>query len=162
MILAPSSVGAKLRRMAYEIYEANYGQDSLVLVGVDKRGGFLAKAIGGILEEISPLSIRLLAAPKDENGAVGLEGEGLEFEIGGKPVVVVDDVLYSGHTLFNAVAKILAFQPSRIQSAVLIDRGHRNVPVTHDFVGMLLATSLKQHVSVEILEDESSATAYLI
>lgn len=160
-ILGASAVKAKLRRMAYEVYESNFGKKSLLIVGIDKRGGYLAGEIAGFLREISPLDIALLNAKKQGGGKVLLEGEDLEGMIKDKQVVVVDDVLYSGGTLFNCVAQILAFGPAKVQTAVLIDRGHRSLPVTHDFVGMLLATTLKQHVSVEVLEDQTSAIAYL-
>lgn len=160
-ILGASAVKAKLKRMAYEVYEANFGKDSLVIVGIDKRGGFLAKCIAELLKEISPLAVEMTFAKKIGGGRVRLEGEKLSNVLTGKTVLVVDDVLYSGHTMLNAVAEVLSYSPAKVQTAVLIDRGHRNVPVTHDFVGMLLATSLKQHVSVEVQESKASATAYL-
>lgn len=160
-ILGASAVKARLRRMAYQIYESNFGQERILIVGIDKRGGFLARQIADLLTEISPLRIDFTSALKVQGDqAIQLDEQAPEL-IKGCPVVVVDDVLYSGKTLFLAIAEVFAHAPKRIQTAVLIDRGHRNLPVTHDFVGMLLATSLKQHVSVEISSSDSSATAYL-
>ena len=79
----------------------------------------------------------------------------------GKSVVVVDDVLYSGNTLLNVIAPLLNFQPSKIQTAILIDRGHRTMPVFSNIVGIELATSIQQHVFVEVNEQEGSAVAWL-
>lgn len=161
MILGAPAVRARLRRMAYQIYESNYGQEEVTIVGIDDRGGFLASQMATILQEVSPLKVSLIRASKVNNDtAIALE-VGAADSITDRPVVIVDDVLYSGRTLFLTVAEVLAFQPRRVQTAVLIDRGHRNLPVTHDFVGLLLATSLKQHVSVEISPADASAKAYL-
>ena len=158
-ILDASDARAKINRMAYEIYESNFGESALIVVGLNQRGAFLADLLAEQLKKISALEvIRMNAHRKTDR--VQLE-EGTKVEIKDHPVIVVDDVLYSGTTLFLAVAAVMAHQPKRVQTAVLIDRGHRNLPVTHDFVGMLLATTLQQHVSVEIAEEETSAIAYV-
>ncbi len=162
-ILSSSAAKARLRRIAYEVYEANYENDELVILGIDVRGGYLAEQIQKLLTEISPITTHLITAKKDEQaGEIIIEENNAKAIIAGKAVLIVDDVLYSGRTLFHAIASVMEHSPAKVQTAVLIDRGHRNVPVTHDFVGMLLSTSLKQHVSVEISPDTHSATAYLI
>ncbi len=162
-ILSPGAAQARLRRIAYEVYENNFGEEDLVVLGIDDRGGFLARELADLLTDISPLKVMLLEARKqDDSGTVALLNEDAPANIKGKVVLIVDDVLYSGKTLFHAIAAVMQYEPARVQTAVLIDRGHRNVPVTHDYVGMLLATSLKQHVSVEISRENSTATAYLL
>lgn len=158
-ILDAADAKAKIKRMAYEIYESNFGSSELVVVGLNQRGAFLADLLSEQLENISPLKVARLNAHREQE-TVRIEGNPAEA-IKACPVVVVDDVLYSGKTLFLAVAAVMAHQPKRVQTAVLIDRGHRSLPVTHDFVGMLLATTLQQHVSVEIAEEQTSAIAYV-
>lgn len=161
-ILASGAITAKLRRMAYQIYEKNFGQTGVVLVGIDQRGGFVAQQLAGYLNEISPLKVDFLRLKKAEEGR---PMEFVESEVAGlmreRVAVIVDDVLYSGYTMLQAVATVMEAGCANIQVAVLIDRGHRNVPVTHDFVGMVLATSLRQYVSVEVDEDQAKAAAYL-
>ncbi|MEL7534854.1 MAG: phosphoribosyltransferase family protein [Bacteroidota bacterium] len=165
-ILGQKEIDARIRRMAYEIYETHYQESQVFLIGIDQRGGYLARQLTGILKDISPLEIILVPAKLDRAQgphAIGIELEGIEAEeFRGKPVVVVDDVLYTGTTLLNVVAILLQFAPGKIRTAVLIDRGHRNMPVSADFVGLELATTIQQHVSVEMKEDESSAEAFLL
>lgn len=162
-ILSSSAARARLKRIAYEVYEANYGNEKLIILGIDHRGGYLAEQLANILKEISPIEVILMMADKMENpDKVVIRDANAETAIRGNSILIVDDVLYSGKTLFNAIAAVMYCQPSKVQTAVLIDRGHRSIPVTHDFVGMLLSTSLKQHVSVEISPETLSATAYLL
>ncbi|HHG83179.1 MAG TPA: phosphoribosyltransferase [Bacteroidetes bacterium] len=159
-ILGGSAVKGILRRMAYEIYEKNFDQKKLVIIGIGKRGGYLAQQILEILKEISPLDLQLFLAAKTEGDGIALLKEAID-SISGEPILIVDDVLYSGITMFHALAAVMNCNPLAVQIAVLIDRGHRSVPVSHDFVGMELATSLKQYVSVEISAAEQKANAYL-
>ena len=162
-ILGSGAARAKLKRIAYEVYEANFGLEELVIVGLNNRGASLSTQLAEMLTEISPIKVlSLRARMNDETDSVSLLDEDATSVIKGKVVLIVDDVLYSGRTMFRAIASVMEHSPSRVQTAVLIDRGHRNIPVTHDYVGMLLATSLKQHVSVEISPDDAAATAYLL
>ena len=163
-ILDPSAIEARLKRMAYEIYEANYGESELIIIGIDERGGYLAGSLTQILEEISPLNLTLVDAHLDREHP---ESMGIEIsidieELTHKPVVVVDDVLYSGNTLLNVVSILLQAGPKTLRTAVLIDRGHRTMPVSADFVGMELATTIQQHVSFEISLDQTNAQAFLL
>ena len=117
-----------------------------------------------LLEEISPLNVTLVDAHLDRQHSESMGIEiGLEVhELSNKPVVVVDDVLYSGSTLLNVVAILLQAGPKTLRTAVLIDRGHRTMPVSADFVGMELATTIQQHVSFEISSDQTNAQAFLL
>ncbi|WNJ16927.1 phosphoribosyltransferase family protein [Pontibacter sp. G13] len=163
-ILDSQGIRARLKRMAFEIYEANYLEKELVVVGIDERGGYLAEQLVEALREISPLEVHYAPVQMDrgtEDSDIGIE---LEFdfeEFAGKPIVVVDDVLYTGTTLLNVVAILLQAGPSTIQTAVLIDRGHRKFPVSSDFVGIELATTIQQHVSVVIAPEENHFEAFL-
>lgn len=155
-ILDQAAVEARLRRMAYQIYEHNFGHPRLTLVGVDTRGGWLADRLATLLREISPIEVNLVAATLTRTEEVGkVRLIPVQFSVDteafhGQPVVVVDDVLYGGNTLLNVVSALLPSLPQSIQTAVLIDRGHRLMPISPDFVGMELATSLQQFVGFEV------------
>lgn len=161
-ILGGGAMVAKLRRMAYQVYEKNFGETELVMVAVGQKGLAMAKLLKAMLEEISTLKVELLGL-EQMDGALHpqFRDTALAAKIQGKLALIVDDVLYSGQTMFWAIAETMKFQPAKIQVAILIDRGHRSIPVTHDFVGMVLATSLRQYVAVEFDEDHSKASVYL-
>lgn len=164
-ILTRQDVDVRLRRMAYEIYESHYGRSGIVLIGIDERGGFLAEKLLALLQDISPLQIEYLSAHLDRQAGDGLLGIDLGLnsldELQGKEVVVVDDVLYSGATLLNVVSILLQARPNSIQTVVLIDRGHRTLPVAADVIGLQLATTIQQHVTMQILPDQQGAEAFL-
>jgi len=159
-ILDARAARAKINRMAFEIYESNFGAAELLVLGLNERGSYLADLLAERLRAISPIQVQQLRALHRDHG-FDIQSDNPGKAIQGRPVLIVDDVLYSGTTLFKAMAAVFPLQPARIQTAVLIDRGHRNLPVSHDFVGILLATTLQQHVSVEIADVENSAIAYV-
>lgn len=161
LILDDESIRSKIHRIAYEIYERNYGQKEVVLIGIDFRGGFVAEELAGHLRGISDLEVHLVYADRDmDSNEVSLPEDAQKL-LKGKHVVLVDDVLYSGSTMFNAIAAVMDYGPARIQNAVLIDRGHRNIPVRPDFVGLVLATTLKQYVFVEVSKKKDKVQAFL-
>ncbi|MEM6765633.1 MAG: phosphoribosyltransferase family protein [Bacteroidota bacterium] len=157
-ILDQKEIYARLKRMAFEVYERNYLEEGLLVLGIGIRGGFIAKELCRYLAEISTLKIERVKAQLDKSEeGIGIEID-LEIEsIENRPVIVVDDVLYTGTTMLHVVSILLQAGPSSIQTAVLIDRGHRSMPVSPDFVGLELATTIQQHVSVDIAEDTVEA-----
>jgi len=160
-ILAGGAMVAKMRRMAYQVYEKNFDQSEITLVGVGFKGMAMAKILKQLLEEISPIKLHLLNIQKDGESSFSYgEGEGPSW-LEAKHVLIVDDVLYSGYTLFQALAATMAHRPKKVELAILIDRGHHMVPVAPNYVGMVLATSLLQYVAVEFEEDLGRASAYL-
>lgn len=165
-ILDQDAVEAKLLRMAYEMYESHYGQDHIIMIGIDERGGFLGERLLSHIREISDLDISYLQASLDRPENDSLMGIDLGVEdlkeLTGKHIVVVDDVLYSGTTLLNVISILLQARPASIQTAVLIDRGHRTVPVAADFTGMQLATTIQQHVQVTLDQNSQRAEAFLL
>ena len=165
IILDHDAVQSKLLRMAYEVYESHYGKKELVLIGIDERGGFLARQLLAHLERISPISVNLIHAKLDRTEGDPLLGIDLTVdsldELTGKDLVVVDDVLYSGQTMVNVVSILLQARPASIQTVILIDRGHRTLPVAADITGMQLATTLQQHVTVQIIPESGRAEAFL-
>ncbi len=161
-ILDASAIVAKLNRMAFEIAERNFGEKELVLVGIDERGGFVSAKLATKLKEIAKIKVHIISALVNrKTGAVNLEGKTPGKWIAGKTVIIVDDVLYSGKTLFTSIVKVMELSPANVQAALLIDRGHRSIPVSADFVGLELATTLKQHVQVEVSADGMQAEVFL-
>jgi pyrimidine operon attenuation protein/uracil phosphoribosyltransferase len=150
--------------MAFEIYEQNFGQASVVFIGVGERGGYLAKEISRHLQEISPLEIQILSAHPDRESMESPLPVEFTPELGpveGAHVVIVDDVLYTGRTLMSVISHVLRAKPAKLQTAILIDRGHRHFPVSSDFVGVELATTFHQHVFFELSADRKEVEAYL-
>jgi pyrimidine operon attenuation protein/uracil phosphoribosyltransferase len=167
-ILEKQDVQARIKRIAFEIYENNFQEESLILIGADERGDFIAELLQAHLLEISPLKIELWHASfdkKDRQGRGGRMQVNFSHELNvlaGKNVVIVDDVLYSGNTMLHLVAPLLEVMPNKIEVAVLIDRGHRNMPISPNYVGLELATTIHQVVAVEVDFEERFIEAYLV
>ncbi|MBZ6526583.1 bifunctional pyr operon transcriptional regulator/uracil phosphoribosyltransferase PyrR [Aerococcaceae bacterium DSM 111021] len=150
-----------LKRIAHEILEKNKSTDNLVILGIKTRGEFLAKRLQEKIEEIEgiklPLEILDITFYRDDlsKKSVSPEVKPVTFinDLSGKKVVVVDDVLYTGRTVRAAMDAILEnARPSHIQLAVLVDRGHRELPIRPDFVGKNIPTSKQERVKVEVEE----------
>ena len=109
-ILGAKAVKAKLRRMAYEIYERNYERDRLVIIGIGGRGGYLSRQLSDILREISPIKVERFDLDKNIEDELSLD-PGSRSIIPGQSVLIVDDVLYSGLTMFHAVAMVMQYNP---------------------------------------------------
>lgn len=161
VVLDASDIERCLRRIAHEILESNEGSDELLLLGIPTRGIYLANRIAAILSQIDPtyktaagvLDITMyrddLASAERRIIATAIPTSSLD----GKVVVLVDDVLFSGRTVRAALDAITDIgRPRQVKLAVLADRGHRQLPIRPDFVGKNLPTSIKERVSVQLLE----------
>ncbi|WP_143309295.1 phosphoribosyltransferase family protein [Chitinophaga vietnamensis] len=159
IILTKDSIGKKLERIAYEIYEHNSDGEEIILAGIWDRGVIIAHKIAAILQQISPLKMKIieLRLDKQKPGEVTVS-EQIDFN--GKVVVVIDDVANSGRTMLYALKPLLAYLPAKIQTAVLVDRKHKSFPLSVDFVGFSLSTTLQDMVMVE-MEGEEIISAYL-
>ena len=149
----------KMRRMALEVAENNMDEDEVILAGVQENGSLLARSIQKYLSEISSLKSELIeiALDKRQPSEVRLsKNSGMN----GKVVIIVDDVANSGKTLLYALKPFLDFHPKKIQAMVLVARSHNSFPVHPDYVGLSVATTLKEHVVVE-MKDEKVKGAYL-
>ncbi len=149
-----------LRRISHEILEANEGPENLVILGIPTRGVELAKRIVEILEAIEPnqsIEFGILDITMYRDDLVNAEREILETRlpisgIDNKVVVLVDDVLFSGRTVRAALDALTGYgRPKQVKLAVLVDRGHRELPIRPDFVGKNLPTSVAERVSVQLL-----------
>jgi len=146
VILTDADIRARLRRIAYQIYERNYQADSLVLVGVSGRGYHLAQALAEYLVPICPLDTRLYSFDEVQRGALAAHPAGYR----NSTILLVDDVVYSGGTLLSALTAVRPFAPAKVQTVLLVDRGHRSLPIAIDYVGLELATTLQDFVYVRL------------
>jgi pyrimidine operon attenuation protein/uracil phosphoribosyltransferase len=150
-------------RIAHEIVEANKGTKDLVLVGIRRRGVPLAHRIAAAISEFErkdvPVGMLDITLYRDDLQLVAhqpvLRKTELPFDVEGKVVVLVDDVLYTGRTIRAAMDEIMDFgRPRAIRLAVMIDRGHRELPIRADFVGKNVPTSSREIISVKLTEQD--------
>jgi len=161
-VLTDTDVARALKRMAHEILERNKGADRLVLMGIRTRGiplaGRLARQIGSIEgNEVAAgsLDVTLYRDDYARTGPRPLGQTSFPAEVDGKVVVLVDDVLYTGRTIRAAMDAVMDYgRPQAIQLAVLVDRGHRELPIRADYVGKNLPTSAEQEVRVHLAESD--------
>lgn len=160
-IMDPEGVRRALFRIAHEIIERNQGVADLVLVGIRRRGVPLAGRLQAIIREIEgrevPLGILDITLYRDDLTSrleqPLVRGTEIPFSIQRRTVVLVDDVLYTGRTVRAALDALMDLgRPQQIQLAVLIDRGHRELPVRADYVGKNVPTSRREEVSVRLEE----------
>lgn len=165
VLLDDNAIARSLKRISHEIIEKNKGTDDLVLVGIKRRGAPLAKRISDIIESIEGKSVPVgsvdITCYRDDLEEVYeqpvINSEDIQVDIKDKKVILVDDVLYTGRTVRAAIDAILAVgRPNSIQLAVLVDRGHRELPIRADYVGKNIPTSKTELISVEIYEIDDS------
>jgi pyrimidine operon attenuation protein/uracil phosphoribosyltransferase len=160
-ILNADAIRRALTRVAHEIAEANEDSSGGVLVGIPAVGDHLAQRLGKILSEIwrHPVPVGILDVTMhrddlDQRAAPTIFPTVMPFDVTGKTVVLVDDVLFSGRTTRAAMDALNDFgRPKRIQLAVLIDRGHRELPIKADFVGKNVPTAPNEKIRVRLAED---------
>ncbi|MGF6847189.1 pyrimidine operon attenuation protein/uracil phosphoribosyltransferase [Chitinophaga sp. W3I9] len=153
IILTQDIIQKKIERIAYEIYEHNSDGTDIILAGIWDRGVIIAHKLAAILGQISPLNIHIieLRLDKQHPGEVVVSEE---IDFNNKVIVVVDDVANSGRTMLYALKPLLKYLPKKIQTAVLVDRKHKSFPLSVDFVGYSLATTLQDMVLVEMNGEE--------
>ena len=158
VLLNAPAIQRALTRIAHEIAERNEVSSDVVLIGIQSGGLALAKRLAGILTGIvgSPVSsgsldVSMHRDDLDQRAAPQVHPTVIPFDVNGKTVVLVDDVLFSGRTIRAAMDALNDFgRPRRIQLAVLIDRGHRELPIKADFIGKNQPTALAEKVHVRI------------
>ncbi len=159
LLLDAASIGRKLSRMAFEIWERFSGEDELVLLGIEQHGTVVAEALAEALRTVSPLRITVYGLAVDKKAPLSALPE-IPLDLNGKTVVLVDDVANSGKTLFYALRPLLAFDLKALLIAVLVDRKHKSFPIQADVVGQTVATTLNDHIEVET-SDGKPVAAYL-
>ena len=151
-ILSKEIAQKKLRRIAYEIVENNIDEQEIILAGIAENGIIVAKVIQNILEEISSLKIKLITLKMDKKNPKEVLTEPT-IDFADKVIIVIDDVSNSGKTLLYAMKPFLDFHPKKIQTLVLVERSHTSFPVRPDYVGLSIATTIQEHIFVEVKGD---------
>jgi pyrimidine operon attenuation protein/uracil phosphoribosyltransferase len=178
LLLDGEAIAKSLSRIAHEVIERTDDLDGVALVGIQSRGAPLASRLRRLVEERSGVSLPVGALDitfhRDD---VHVRGRGrrlpdrqpvvrstsIAFPIEGMTVVLVDDVLYTGRTIRAAIDALLEFgRPARVQLAVLVDRGHRELPIRPDYVGKNLPTGRDERIQVELVEIDERDGVFLI
>ncbi len=164
-------MGRIITRIAHEIIEKNKGSKNLALLGMRTRGEFISKRIHDKIMEIEgrkiPLGILDVTLYRDDfrkklkQPTVSVSR--IDFDINEKDIILIDDVLYTGRTVRAALSAIMEFgRPSTVQLCVLVDRGHRELPISADYVGKNIPTSLNEEVKVKLSEVDGEDAVYLV
>lgn len=165
-LIDADGISRTLARLAMEIIERNKGAENLLMVGVRTRGVPLAERLSKIIAEFNngkkiPVGILDITLYRDDfktsRNTPEVKATDIRFDINNQRVILVDDVLYTGRTARAAIEAILDYgRPSRLQLAVLIDRGHREMPIQADFVGKHVHTSPYEEVLVQVKETDGA------
>jgi pyrimidine operon attenuation protein / uracil phosphoribosyltransferase len=162
LVMDAQAIGRAVVRIAHEVVERGHGTGNLALVGIRSRGVHLAQRLRRILGEIEggepvPFGVVDITLYRDDldrrmqNPVV--QGTRIDFDVDGKRILVVDDVLFTGRTIRAAMDALVDFgRPQSIQLAVLVDRGHRELPIRADYVGKNIPTARHEEVSVRLAE----------
>jgi pyrimidine operon attenuation protein/uracil phosphoribosyltransferase len=169
VVMTADQMGRTVVRIAHEILEKNPGEAKLAMVGIHTRGAYLGARVHRLLCELGDrdypsgnLDISFYRDDVAARGAVGIvprtsqpvvQGTDLPFTIDGMTVILVDDVLYTGRTIRAAIDALFDYgRPARVQLAVLVDRGHRELPIRPDYVGKNLPTAPRERINVRLAE----------
>jgi len=170
-IIDEEGLSRVITRMSHEILEKNKGSQSIVLMGMKTRGEFLARRIFEKIKEIEkielPLGILDVTLYRDDFRTRLKQPEvsvsNITFDINDKDVVIIDDVLYTGRTVRSALNALMDFgRPRTIQLCVLVDRGHRELPIRADYIGKNIPTSNKEEIKVKMKEIDGEDAIYLM
>ena len=170
-ILDKEAVSRAIMRIAHEILEKNKGTENLCLIGIRNRGVYLAQRLAGCIKKIEdkdvPVGALDITLYRDDLTLISAQPvvhkTEIDFDINEKTLVLVDDVLYTGRTVRAALDALVDFgRPKSIQMAVLVDRGHRELPVRADYVGKNIPTAQKETVEVRLSETDGSDEVVIV
>ena len=170
-ILDKEALERAVMRIAHEILEKNKGTQDLCLVGIRNRGVHLAKRLAEAIKKIEnkdvPVGILDITLYRDDLTLIAAQPvvhkTEIDFDINDKKLVLVDDVLYTGRTVRSALDALIDFgRPKSIQLAVIVDRGHRELPIRADYVGKNIPTSEKETVEVHLEESDGSDEVMIV
>ena len=160
-ILDTIQIKQKVKRIAYQIYESNTNEHEIILAGIIGNGYTLAEKLAHVLKEISDIEITLCKVIINKKKPLEAITTSLDVkDYKNKSLVLIDDVLNSGTTLIYGGIHGLEVPLKQFKTAVLVNRNHKKYPVKADFKGLSLSTSIKEHVQVDFLKNESKA--YLV
>ena len=161
VLMDEAAVNRAITRISHEIIEKNAGLDNIALIGIQRRGVPMAKLIRKNLEEIEgvkvPLGILDITFYRDDLSTLSahpvVNGTDVPFDMNGKKVILVDDVLFTGRTIRSAIDNIFDMgRPACVQLAIMVDRGHRQLPIRADYVGKNVPTSIHESIAVSFDE----------
>jgi len=165
LLMDQDAIMRAIRRISHEILERNKGLSNALIVGIERRGVILAKRLQAEIERIEGIRIECeslnVAMYRDDRDARQKEGKPCTIDTTEKTIILVDDVLYTGRTIRAALnALMTSGRPKSIQLAVLVDRGHRELPIRSDYVGKNIPTSHLESVRVAVtdLDGEEGVT----
>lgn len=151
-ILDKATADQKLHRLALEVAEQFDKNDELIIIGIKTSGLVIGEKIGKILKQYIP-AVKVISATLDKRSPKDISlSEEIDFN--GKSILITDDVSNSGKTILYVLKPLLAFHPKRIQTLVLVERMHKQFPVKPDYVGSSIATTLMDHIYVEVENGE--------
>lgn len=168
--LGPDEISRTVRRLGHEIVESNRGTDDLVLIGLLSRGYPLARRLATAIREFEGVEVPVgsldIGLYRDDvtrrSAPPPIRPSDIPVSIDGKTIVLVDDVLFTGRSIRAALDALLDFgRPARVRLAVLVDRGHREVPIRPDFVGKNIPTALVQDVRVRLAETDGEDSVHV-
>ena len=170
VIMDEAAMNRALIRIAHEIVEANEGASNLALVGIVARGDVLARKLAGLIEEIEGVKVPVgtldISFYRDDVAVYlspEIQATNIPFDVTGKVIVLVDDVLYTGRTIRSALNAIMDFgRPAAIRLAVLVDRGHRELPIRPDYVGKNVPSARTELIEVRLPEFDGETGVWLM
>lgn len=155
-----------ITRITYEIIERNKNLENIVLAGIKTRGVFIAKRIQERLKQLEGIDVplgQLDTKPFRDDMKVNEDTTEMTADINGRDVILVDDVLYTGRTIRAAIDNLVSLgRPARVSLAVLVDRGHRELPIRADYVGKNIPTSRSEEIIVHMTEVDGQDTVLLV
>lgn len=158
-ILTADIINRKIRRMALQVAESNTEEGSIIVAGVVGNGAVLAQKLVAELKQVSTMEVQLLTIRLNKKEPTNASVD-VDTDFSNKVILVVDDVASSGRTLLYALKPFLAYLPKKIQTLVLVERSHKLFAVQPDYVGLSVATTLQEHITVET-EGEEITGAWL-
>lgn len=170
-LLDKDSLGRSIMRIAHEILEKNKGTTQLCLVGIRKRGIYLAGRLAACIEKIEkekiPVGVLDITLYRDDLSLIAAQPvvhkTEIDFDITDKNIILVDDVLYTGRTVRAALDALMDLgRPRSIQLAVLIDRGHREIPLRPDYIGKNIPTAKNETVEVRLNETDGKDEVVIV
>ncbi len=171
VIMDEAGLDRTITRLAHEILERNKGAESIVIVGIRTRGEFIARRIASKIEDVEKVKLNIgsLDITLYRDDLLGkleqpqLKATEILFDLNDKNVILIDDVLYTGRTIRAALDELIDLgRPRTIQLAVLIDRGHRQLPIRADFVGKNVPTSSRESIRVHVKEVDKEDSVLLM
>jgi len=152
LLLSQAQIKQKLKRMAYEILEANFAEKELILAGICEQGEFLAKQLAKNLNEISSITSIVTRIDLDKSHPFREAADGLveDLKIENRVIILVDDVLHTGKTIAYSMKPFLNKKIKKMEVAVLVDRSHTAFPIKATYVGYALSTTLADNIQVNL------------